>query len=295
MTTVLVVDDAALDRKLAGGCVEQEGWTPIYAESGREALEIIARDSPDLVLTDLQMHEIDGLQLVQHVRQNHPEIPVILMTAFGSEEIAVKALKAGAISYIPKKNLKRDLGDAFRIVMSALAVAEQRDQVRDYLQTSQAEFVLGYEPGGSQALISYLQDGLTRLNFCDQVGLLQVSTALTEAITNALDHGNLELDSSMREGADNEYRRMGEERAQQSPYRDRRVHVRAHLTPAEARYVIRDEGPGFDPKTLPDPTDPENLLRPHGRGVMLIHAFMDEVRFNETGNEITMVKRRPAE
>ncbi len=56
-------------------------------------------------------------------------------------------------------------------------------------------------------------------------------------------------------------------------------------------YAIRDEGPGFDPSTLPDPTDPANLERVSGRGLLLIHAFMDEVRHNPTGNEITMVKR----
>ena len=56
--------------------------------------------------------------------------------------------------------------------------------------------------------------------------------------------------------------------------------------------MIRDEGPGFDPHTLPDPTDAENLLKPSGRGVMLIRTFMDMVGFNESGNEITMIKRQ---
>jgi anti-sigma regulatory factor (Ser/Thr protein kinase) len=60
----------------------------------------------------------------------------------------------------------------------------------------------------------------------------------------------------------------------------------------EAKFVIRDEGPGFDPSTLPDPTDPENLLRPCGRGVMLMRTFMNEVTFNDRGNEVTLIWRR---
>ena len=56
--------------------------------------------------------------------------------------------------------------------------------------------------------------------------------------------------------------------------------------------MVRDEGPGFDPATLPDPTDPSNLERVGGRGLLLIRTFMDEVRHNESGNEITFVKRR---
>ena len=290
MTTVLVVDDAALDRRIAGGFVEEEGSTPVYAENGREALRIIERDKPAVVLTDLQMPEMDGLELVRQVRQDHPRVPVILMTAYGSEEIAVAALRAGAASYVPKKHLKRDLGEALRVVLAAVEAVQQRDEVRNFLRQTESHYVLGYEPAGPPALISHLQDSLTQLNFCDEADLLQVSTALTEALANAIDHGNLELDSTLRESPDNAYRKLRRERAQQAPYRKRRVHVIAKLTPSEAMYVIRDDGAGFDPSQLPDPRDPENLVKPSGRGVLLIRTFMDEVTYNEKGNEITMIK-----
>jgi hypothetical protein len=88
------------------------------------------------------------------------------------------------------------------------------------------------------------------------------------------------------------YDRVAEYRRRRPPYRDRRVHVRARLSRREAVYVIRDEGPGFDPATLPDPTDPINLERPTGRGLVLIRAYMDEVAFNRAGNRITLTKRR---
>jgi anti-sigma regulatory factor (Ser/Thr protein kinase) len=70
--------------------------------------------------------------------------------------------------------------------------------------------------------------------------------------------------------------------------------VWAQLTHSEATISIRDQGPGFDPKSLPDPTDPENIGKISGRGLLLIRTFMDDVRFNDTGNEITLVKRKPA-
>jgi CheY-like chemotaxis protein/anti-sigma regulatory factor (Ser/Thr protein kinase) len=295
MHTVLVVDDAALDRRIAGGFVEQEGSRPIYAENGVKALEIIRQEEPAIVLTDLQMPEMDGLELVRQIRENHPRVPVILMTAHGSEDIAVAALRAGAASYVAKKNLKRDLGQALQVVLAAVEAVQQRDQVRNFLERAESYFVMGYEPAGPQALISYLQDSLSQLNFCDEVARLQISTALTEALTNAIDHGNLELDSALRESPDDAYRNLRSQRAQQSPYRDRRVRVTATLTPSEAIYVIQDDGPGFDPSLLPDPRDPENLVKPSGRGVLLIRTFMDDVSFNEIGNEITMVKRRAAD
>ena len=57
--------------------------------------------------------------------------------------------------------------------------------------------------------------------------------------------------------------------------------------------MTRDDGPGFDPHSLPDPFSEESLTSPSGRGLTLIRSFMDEVRFNDQGNEITLFKRRP--
>lgn len=294
MPTALVVDDSALDRRLAGQCVEENGLTAVYAENGRIAWEALELVQPDFVLTDLQMPEMDGLELVRKIRRHHPRVPVILMTGNGSEEIAVTALKLGAASYVPKQNLQARLGEALNVVRDAVAAMRNRDSVRELMQTSESRFRLGYEPTVARALIGHLQDVLAQLNFCDQVGLLQISTALGEAITNAIDHGNLELDSALRDGS-SRYRELGKKRVTEKPYCDRRVAVTARLTPEKVEYVIEDEGPGFDPHSLPDPTRPENLLKASGRGIMLIRTFMHELHFNERGNQLTMVRRRTEE
>ena len=86
---ILVVDDSAVARRLAGGLIERGmGRTVLYAENGRAALLSIAKEEPCLVLTDLQMPEMNGLELVEAIRVRHPHIPVVLMTAFGSAEVA---------------------------------------------------------------------------------------------------------------------------------------------------------------------------------------------------------------
>ena len=293
MTTMLLVDDSATDRTLAGMYAEQLDLEITYAVNGRDAVTLLDRGGIDVVLTDLQMPEMNGLELVNYVRKNHAKIPVILMTSHGSEEVATEALRAGAASYVPKKNLGKGLRDALANVLTAIEADQQRKLIRTFLTKSEAEFVLGYDSSESAALIAHLRDELTRLNFCDESGLLQVSTALTEALANAVDHGNLELDSALRESDDTEaYYELGKTRALQPPFCDRRVYINARLTPSRAEYRIRDEGPGFDLSKLPDPTDLENLTRPSGRGVMLIRTFMDEIKFNDKGNEITMIKQR---
>jgi CheY-like chemotaxis protein/anti-sigma regulatory factor (Ser/Thr protein kinase) len=294
MPRALIVDDAVLDRQIAQACVESCGWSSDTATNGQEALEHIASELPDAVLTDLQMPEMNGLELVKQVRRRYPRLPVILMTAFGSEDIAVEALRSGAISYVPKKDLKQYLGEALRQVQAAVESVMQRDQVRQILVSSDTRFAFGYEPFGPQAVINYIQESLSRVNFCDESAQMQIGMALSEAITNAVEHGNPELASALREAPNDEYRREGERRSAAAPYNQRRVNVSFSLSQSEAVFTIRDDGRGFDPTTLPDPTDPENLLRVSGRGILLIRTFMDEVRFNQAGNEIVMVKRRAA-
>ena len=120
MTTVLVVDDSPVDCRLVEGLIRQNsGWKTVFAANGRQALDQLELHLTDLVLTDLQMPVMDGLELVSAVRKEFPLIPVILMTSKGSEEIAVKALHRGAASYVPKRKLARDLMDTMRLVLSA--------------------------------------------------------------------------------------------------------------------------------------------------------------------------------
>jgi CheY-like chemotaxis protein len=291
-TSVLVVDDSVFDRQLAGAILAKENAEPLYAEDGARALELLASARPDVVLTDLQMPMMDGLILVREIKRLYSSVPVILMTGQGSEEIAAEALRSGASSYVPKRNLNRDLGVALSMVLTAIESHREREQVHDFVDRSDIRFRLGYEPSGPKVLVNHLQETLGLMKICDHGGRLRVGTALVEAIVNAIDHGNLELDSKLREEDGNQYRKLGQERMTQSPYRDRRVIVSASFTPDEAVFVIKDEGPGFDPGNLPDPTDPLNLIRPFGRGVMLIRTFMDDVRFNDRANEITLVKRK---
>jgi CheY-like chemotaxis protein len=299
MATILVVDDSPVDRRLAGGLLsrhpaasEGPGWKVVYATNGREGLEAIAREHPDLVLTDMQMPEMNGLSLVEAIRSQHPLIPVILMTAHGSEDLAIQALQRGASSYVPKRNLAGDLVETVENILSAARSGQDRQRLMECLTQTEAQFVLENDPALIPPLLGHLRESLTRMNLCDDTGLLQVSVALGESLANAMYHGNLEISSVVRERSETEYQMLIAERRRQKPWRDRRVYVSSKETLGEVRYVIRDEGPGFDPSKLPDPTDPANMEKTTGRGLLLIRTFMDEVFHNDVGNQLTLVKRR---
>jgi len=116
---------------------------------------------------------------------------------------------------------------------------------------------------------------------------MHVCMALSEALTNAMHHGNLEVDSELRE--DGSYFDAIEARHCERPYCDRRVHLVADFRGDRAVFVVRHAGRGLGPQGVPDPRLAENLERKSGRGLLLMRAFAHEVRFNEIGNELTLV------
>jgi len=292
MPTVLIVDDSAVDRRLVGGLLENTPeMTLAYASDGPEALDLLQRQSVDLVLTDLIMPEMDGLELVQAVTNKYPLIPIILMTSKGGEDIAVQALQEGAASYVPKSALAECLQDTVENVLAVARDQRTHAQVLERMTTHECGFELENDVRLIPPLVSYLHKMVRGVGLCDERNRIHVCVALEEALLNALYHGNLQVDSTLREEDQEAYREMAILRAQQEPYRSRRLHVTARVSRELARFVIRDEGPGFLPDSIPDPTDPANLERVSGRGLLLMRTFMDDVAHNEPGNEVTLIKR----
>jgi CheY-like chemotaxis protein/anti-sigma regulatory factor (Ser/Thr protein kinase) len=291
--TLLIVDDSAVDRHLAETVVNRRtAWRILHAGSGVEALACLRGGGVRVVLADVLMPEMDGLGLVEAVREQFPHIPVVLMTAHGSEDLAIQALRAGAASYVPKRSLNRYLGDTLEQVLETSHTREQQQRVEECLSCLDRNFLLDTDPSVIPHLVANLQEMLRLLRVGDGHTQMRVAIALEEALLNGLYHGNLELSSDLRQDGSQAYQRAGEQRRRLSPYRERRLYVTANVSRSEAVFQIRDEGPGFDLRTLPDPTDPSNIGKASGRGLLLIRTFMDEVRHNPSGNQITLVKRQ---
>ncbi len=293
MALAYVVDDLRTDQVLVTRLLEaRTDLEVICAGDGVEALSRMDERQPDLVLTDLQMPNLDGLQLTQEVRRRFPGVPIILMTAHGSETVAAEALRVGAASYVPKRLLSRDLTTTVERVLSIAASERQFHSVFQSIIRSEYDFQLDNDTNHIQPLIGFLRQDLKRFNFCDETTMMRIGVAIDEAICNAVHHGNLEVDSELRDDGYDLYVSQIAERSKQSPFKERRVHVRAEVTATQATYTVRDEGNGFDPDSIPDPTDPANLAKASGRGLLLIRTFMDSVDFSDEGKQIMMVKYR---
>ena len=237
---------------------------------------------------------MDGLQLVEAIKEQAPTIPVVLTTSQGSEENCrpvapercVVLCTQTRFGHLPLSNNQPR--------SSGWCKKEQHQQaVAKYAIENKVEFSLVTDELLVPSVIARLEEPINELGVFDEGEWMQVAMALDEALVNAMIHGNLEVSSELRQTDDGKpYVDMIKKRKNESPYCQRRVNVQLQASTEQATFIIRDEGPGFDTGSLIDPTDPENLERAGGRGLLLINAFMDEVRHNDAGNEIVMIKRK---
>ena len=147
MGKVLVVDDERAMREFLKVLLEKQGHSVITTADGEQALQVVATQPPDLVITDVRMPKVDGIGLLAGIREQHPHLPVILITAYASSDSTIQAMQLGADDYITKPFR---IDEIRLVVEKAMARREKRrlDQVgqQAILEEPQLEGIIGRSP-----------------------------------------------------------------------------------------------------------------------------------------------------
>lgn len=177
MRTILVVDDEASIRESLQGILQDEGYNPVFAEDGEQALAFLNRELPDLVLLDIWMPGMDGLEVLERIKALYPDLTVIMMSGHGTIETAVRATKMGAFDFIEKplslekmllaiqnglkvvdlaeenRNLRQQLGKDVEIIGTSAAIQELKRQIDVAAPTSGWVLITG-ENGTGKELVA---------------------------------------------------------------------------------------------------------------------------------------------
>jgi CheY-like chemotaxis protein len=280
--------------------LESAGHTVISCDDGTPALELLANGTFELVITDLELPVLNGLQLIKKMKADFPQIPAILITGQGSERLAAEALKHGATSYVPKSMVDELLLGTVENVVGIMRTDHHYSELIDCTVEHRVVFELPNKPVLLITAIDLVTQLAAGMQLLSGIERYRVSQALQHAAANALFRGNLELSrnqfpqASVGESDIDTMPAIVRERLKSKPFANRKVHFDARLMRDLIRVVIKDEGPGFDVKSV------EARQQEHdgaaafsgelGRGLTVIHRFMDRVSFNASGNEITMIK-----
>jgi len=135
MENILVVDDEKNYTMIIGEILQEEGYASITASSGMEALDILNNEIIDLVLTDVKMPGMSGIQLLENIKEINPDIPVIIMTAYGSVEKAVNAMHRGAYTFILKPFENQALIAHIAKALSVYKIVQENSRLKDAISS----------------------------------------------------------------------------------------------------------------------------------------------------------------
>jgi len=268
---VLVVEDSKTMQIFLRNLLEPEDYEVVVANDGESGLDLfqqgMVENRPfDIVMTDVVMPRMSGLDLLKKVRTLNRDTIVVVLTSDANVDTAIEALNLGANNFLHKPpNSEEILAVMWRATKQREIFLENAELNPFTERTihieipSQLKFIKGIAHNiiADAKLMGYDENELRD----------KIPVTVDEAVTNAIKHGN-----KFQE--------------------DKKVYIDIHIDIDRIKIVVADEGAGFNVKAVPDPTDPTNFLKPSGRGILFMSIGMDEVRYNEKGNILTLIKYR---
>jgi Response regulator containing CheY-like receiver, AAA-type ATPase, and DNA-binding domains len=272
-TTVLLADDDNSGRTIFRRVLEYEGFQVIEASDGLSALEVLKTETVDLLLTDIVMPGLDGLELIERAHQLQPQLRAIIMTGHKTNQTVISAFRNKACDFLSKPFHVDELLEAIHSAMSRDpgCQIEVISDKPDWIELRVPCDLNAVEP--IQKFLSELQGNLPK-ETREAIG-----SVFRELLNNAIEHGG-KLDIS------------------------KRVEVKYIQLKRAIMFSIKDPGEGFDLKKIEhaafaNPEDQpfrhmqvrqEKGLRPGGFGIMLAAQVIDELIYNEKHNELIFVK-----
>jgi CheY-like chemotaxis protein/anti-sigma regulatory factor (Ser/Thr protein kinase) len=273
MSKILVVDDDPALHQVLEDALTSDGHTLLHTIDAKKGLDLLERENVDLALIDYVMPEMDGFEFLDKLRSNHPQLKAIMITAYGTPEAVLNALRKQVCDFLVKPFSLSDL-------RAAISTALDEDKmVKIDVISARPEWVQLRVPC-DLAAVPLLQRLLIQLKADLPENTREaMAYAFREMLNNAIEHGG-KLDPT------------------------KYVEVLCVRLKRAIIYWIKDPGEGFDPEKLEHAavnnpsSDPfrhvtirdEKGLRAGGFGILLTRQLIDELVYNERRNELMFVK-----
>lgn len=261
---ILIVDNNDELRATLEQVLRDLGHDVVATGDRNEALAREDLEEFDLIISDLTDDADSGIQILSELQRKRLLVPVVVSSEEARQPDIIKAFKMGAANFLRLPYNKDELRDIVEKTLSYKLRFVDDLKALPYVR-EKIDFELPSDLNLMNGVLHYLSERVAKLGVI-KPERSNLFVALDEAFVNAVKHGNKNDPNKM-------------------------VRITAELTTKEARFTIEDEGEGFNVQEIPDPLDPANLFKTSGRGVLLIYNIMDEVRYNERGNRLTMIKR----
>ena len=258
---ILVVDDEKDVRDTLSEMIESLGYEVAMAENGVKALDRVRTERIDLIITDLSMPEMSGLDLIVEAKRVSPNIPIAVISAYGNVENTTYALTRGAFSFIAKPFKMLQIKDMIRKGKQLRELSLGTYALMDWVHSETDMTFPSQEDLFPSAILFVLKECQWR-GIEDDARLENIAICLEELLSNALIHGNRKN-------------------------KDKQIVMRMRFDAERFVLAVKDEGDGFDATTYLEKIRNNQAAIPEKRGLFITDLLVDELRFNEKGNEVT--------
>lgn len=260
---ILVVDDEKEVRETLSEMIEGLGYAVRVAENGVEAIDRIKKEKIDLIITDLSMPQMNGLELILNAKRINPNIPIAVISAYGSAENTTYALTRGAFNFIAKPFKISQVKELIRKGKQLRELALGTYALMEWVQ-SRTEMAFPSQPKLFPSAILFAVKECQWRGIEDEARLENVAICMEELLSNALIHGNRKV-------------------------KEKKIRVKLAFDAEKFVLSIKDEGSGFDGEGYLEKIRQEQESVPEKRGLFISDFLMDELRFNKKGNEVTAI------
>jgi YesN/AraC family two-component response regulator len=289
MKVLIVEDDQAVRRYLCE-VAATEGHEVASAGNGREGVTRCKEHEPDLIISDIEMPELNGLDMLERIRRFDNESIAVMITGHGSEEYAIKAIQRGAHNYLKKPISYTELAELLQKYQSVVKNRTAFGQIPG--RTIRREFTMVFE--NCLETVDKVVDHLVgqaadRLGRNDRLG---IHLGLLELLVNSMEHGNLEItyEEKAKALSQSGLQKLRDQRRNNLQLASRRVTVDFKSDETGCEWTISDEGKGFDWKSVPNPLAGNNLISHNGRGIVISRRHFDEFEYIGAGNVVRAKK-----
>lgn len=263
------------------------------AVDGDKGLELFYEFQPDMILSDLMLPGIDGMEILERVRSKDNDVVFIMLTGYGSEEMAIRALELRANNYLHKPIRHEALTGLLDKYGELIRSRTRKEEVRRMVTRRHTEVVMSNRMELVSEIVNMLvEEAAPSLTESERFG---IQLGLYELIVNAIEHGNLGISFQEKNAclfdSSEKYNELLRSRLSDENLAAKRVTIEFRYSAGRLEWLIEDEGEGFDWYSLPNPLSRENQSNLSGRGIFLASFQFDELSFLGNGNRVRAVKK----
>lgn len=287
---ILIVEDDFVSKELLKAIIQRLGFDIEFAADGEEGFDRFITFKPNIVITDIRMPKMDGIELLQKIRQVEKDCIIILITAHGNEEIAFNAFYLGANNYLKKPINTDELKNLLLRYKNIFQAAASRKDISNLVQNQSLDLHIDSNLDLIPSVAEFLTKKISHL--FSPTEAISIELGLMELLLNAVEHGTFQISPQEKELAvkTNSLAELYAERRQNDAYKDKFVTIRFEQTPQECVWIITDQGEGFDYRNVFSKARGDLSHDLHGRGVLISQLQFDSVEYLGKGNKVKATK-----